>query len=96
MDSRGIPYLAKNERDVGHPSFAGRRDLGPYMQNEASADEQSPGSGDLQPGDFYYDGPYLVFTEQYHLRRGTCCDSGCRHCPYRSVSDDLLDYDSGG
>jgi hypothetical protein len=34
--------------------------------------------------DFYYDGPYLVFTEQYHLKRGTCCDSGCRHCPYRS------------
>ena len=37
---------------------------------------------DLLPGDFYYEGPYLVFTEQYHLRRGSCCHSGCRHCPY--------------
>ena len=25
----------------------------------------------------------FVFTFAYHLRRGTCCDSGCRHCPYR-------------
>ena len=37
----------------------------------------------LQPGDTYMEGPYLVFTEQYHLRRGYCCNSGCRHCPYR-------------
>ncbi len=25
----------------------------------------------------------FVFTSAYHLSRGTCCDSGCRHCPYR-------------
>lgn len=24
----------------------------------------------------------MVFTERYHLRRGVCCGSGCRHCPY--------------
>lgn len=34
-------------------------------------------------GEFYFDGPYIVFTEAYHLRRGTCCNSDCRHCPYR-------------
>lgn len=37
---------------------------------------------DLRPGDAYMEGPYLVFTAQYHLRRGYCCNSGCRHCPY--------------
>jgi hypothetical protein len=25
---------------------------------------------------------YIVFTEKYHLKRGYCCQSGCRHCPY--------------
>ena len=30
----------------------------------------------------YFDGPYLVFTAAYHLKRGYCCQSGCRHCPY--------------
>lgn len=24
----------------------------------------------------------LVFTEAFHLKRGFCCGSGCRHCPY--------------
>ena len=24
----------------------------------------------------------LVFTAAYLLRRGHCCGSGCRHCPY--------------
>ncbi len=37
----------------------------------------------LEPGDAYQDGPYVVFTEQFHLRRGYCCNSGCRHCPYK-------------
>ncbi len=26
---------------------------------------------------------YVVFTERYHLKRGYCCDSHCKHCPYR-------------
>ncbi|MBC7661751.1 MAG: hypothetical protein H7249_18815 [Chitinophagaceae bacterium] len=25
---------------------------------------------------------YLVFTGAYHLKRGSCCGSGCRNCPY--------------
>jgi hypothetical protein len=26
---------------------------------------------------------YIVFTEAYHLKRGYCCESNCRHCPYK-------------
>jgi hypothetical protein len=25
---------------------------------------------------------YKCFTEKYHLERGYCCKSNCRHCPY--------------
>lgn len=25
---------------------------------------------------------FRVFTARAHLRRGTCCGNGCRHCPY--------------
>jgi hypothetical protein len=25
---------------------------------------------------------FKVFTELFHKRRGTCCNSGCRHCPF--------------
>jgi heme-degrading monooxygenase HmoA len=24
----------------------------------------------------------MVFTREYHLKRGSCCRSGCRNCPY--------------
>jgi hypothetical protein len=26
----------------------------------------------------------FVFTAAYLTARGTCCDSGCRHCPYKN------------
>ena|ERR1700687_1068225 len=32
--------------------------------------------------DYYWEGDAIVFTVRYHLRRGYCCESGCRHCPY--------------
>ena len=33
--------------------------------------------------DFYWSPEgYRVFTEAYHRKRGYCCESGCRHCPY--------------
>lgn len=30
---------------------------------------------------------FVVFTETYHLKRGYCCKSGCRHCPYEKDSE---------
>jgi Family of unknown function (DUF5522)/Cysteine-rich CWC len=32
--------------------------------------------------DFYMDGNLFVFTELYHIKRGYCCKSNCRHCAY--------------
>jgi hypothetical protein len=40
---------------------------------------------DLAAEDYYFDGSNLVFTAVYHLKRGYCCNSGCRHCPYRNA-----------
>ena len=36
----------------------------------------------LEPEDFYVENGFLVFTREYHLKRGFCCKSGCRHCPW--------------
>jgi len=37
----------------------------------------------IEKGDFYFSTEgYRVFTEQYLLKRGYCCESNCRHCPY--------------
>jgi hypothetical protein len=32
--------------------------------------------------DYYMENGFLVFTAIYLQRRGYCCQSGCRHCPY--------------
>lgn len=38
---------------------------------------------DLEPEDYYLsEEGYVVFTAKYHLKRGYCCQSGCKHCPY--------------
>ena len=37
----------------------------------------------MEAGDYYLSPEgFIVFTEQYHLKRGYCCKSGCKHCPY--------------
>lgn len=33
--------------------------------------------------DFYVEDGKVVFTSYYLLRRGYCCNKGCRHCPYK-------------
>jgi len=35
-------------------------------------------------GDFYFENGLMVFTPAYLLRRGYCCGSNCRHCPYNA------------
>lgn len=39
--------------------------------------------GSLTEGkDYYNENGVMVFTASYLQRRGYCCGSGCRHCPY--------------
>ena len=38
----------------------------------------------LDKDEYYYSKEgYVVFTEKYHLKRGYCCQSNCKHCPYK-------------
>ena len=32
--------------------------------------------------DYYLENGRWVFTAFYLRKRGYCCESGCRHCPY--------------
>jgi hypothetical protein len=32
--------------------------------------------------DYYLENGLVVFTEAFHRKRGYCCGSGCRHCPF--------------
>ncbi len=36
--------------------------------------------------DYYFEKGLMVLTEQFLRKRGCCCGSGCRHCPYGHVN----------
>jgi len=36
----------------------------------------------IEGEDFYWEDAWMIFTRRFLLRRGYCCGSGCRHCPY--------------
>ena len=39
--------------------------------------------GELIDGiDYFVENGCFVFTKWYHLKRGICCQNGCRNCPY--------------
>jgi len=49
----------------------------------ALMNDQNNKNKPIEGEDFYYTPEgYKCFTEKYHLKRGYCCKSGCRHCPY--------------
>jgi hypothetical protein len=62
-------------------------------RNHTPAPEEAPSALDLE--DYYFDGSNLVFTAVYHLKRGYCCGSDCRHCPYRGADDVALGASTG-
>jgi Family of unknown function (DUF5522) len=41
----------------------------------------------VQGVDYYLENGKFVFTAEYHLKRGHCCNSRCRHCPYGLAPD---------
>jgi hypothetical protein len=32
--------------------------------------------------DYYLENDRVIFTAAFHVKRGSCCGNGCRHCPY--------------
>jgi hypothetical protein len=34
--------------------------------------------------DYYIENGLYVFTAEFLRKRGYCCGSGCRHCPYKN------------
>lgn len=43
--------------------------------------------------DYYVEDGKFVFTAAYHLKRGYCCNSKCRHCPYGEAAAALPKID---
>jgi len=55
---------------------------GARVATEQKPRESSSGEPLVEDLDYYIENGLYVFTEHYLLKRGYCCQSGCRHCPY--------------
>ncbi|MFN2493182.1 MAG: DUF5522 domain-containing protein [Pyrinomonadaceae bacterium] len=65
-----LESMISNQSSVGHL---------PQPNGQSGFEAEKP----LVEGeDYYLEGNNCVFTSQYLRRRGFCCNSGCRHCPY--------------
>lgn len=51
------------------------------MDSQPPQPADKPAHTPAQP-DYYFENGLLVYAASYHLKRGFCCGSGCRHCPY--------------
>jgi hypothetical protein len=49
---------------------------------------QSEDQGKELP-DFYMENGLYVFTEAYHIKRGSCCGNNCRHCPWKDIPNTI-------
>jgi biotin synthase-like enzyme len=36
----------------------------------------------IEDQDYYQENDRIIFTAAFHIKRGSCCGNGCRHCPY--------------
>jgi hypothetical protein len=71
---RCLALVARFAADGGEPERVMKR-----------VGEEISRSGESE--DFYLDElGRTVFTAAFHLKRGYCCGSGCRHCPYERVN----------
>ncbi len=62
-----------------HPQeFAWKGPAGAYQQVDVDLLRGSL----AEERDYYREDEAVVFTKSYLKRRGYCCGSGCRHCPY--------------
>jgi len=35
--------------------------------------------------DYIIENGKWVFTKEYHLKRGYCCNNNCKNCPYKKI-----------
>jgi iron complex transport system substrate-binding protein len=66
-----------------HPELFAGESMPSEFTNAVQAVDVALLKGTLaEDTDYYLERGSMVFTASYLKRRGYCCDSGCRHCPY--------------
>jgi uncharacterized protein DUF5522 len=68
-------------------SFFSHKKAQKHKMNSCAEKSEKPEP--LKEGeDYYFEDGLMVLTARYLLRRGYCCEQGCRNCPYGFVKSD--------
>ena len=57
------------------------------MQKARTQSEAEETQTFVEKLDFYFEDGLMVLTRRYLVNRGSCCDNGCRHCPFDRGTD---------
>jgi hypothetical protein len=52
------------------------------MKEKTRKNQTQETSKFIEGVDYYYENGLMVLTAHFLLKRGYCCNNGCRHCPY--------------
>jgi hypothetical protein len=58
------------------------------MKQKTQKNQSGETSKFIEGIDYYYENGLMVLTAHFLLKRGYCCGSGCRHCPYPKEEKD--------
>ncbi|WP_244200156.1 DUF5522 domain-containing protein [Flavobacterium limicola] len=56
--------------------------LSPETATDNKAKDLLKATNLIEGIDYYLENGNYVFKAWFHLKRGHCCNNGCRHCPY--------------
>ena len=56
-------------------------------EQNKNSEKENPTDKFVEGEDYYFDKGLMVLTERFLKNRGYCCESGCRHCPYRDEAE---------
>jgi hypothetical protein len=86
MDLPKVGPVATSDQDCLCPNCLAEAiaelSLAENHATEAPTSTTYPESSLVEGEDYYLEGAAMVFTARFLRRRGYCCESGCRHCPF--------------
>ncbi|MBC8031381.1 MAG: cysteine-rich CWC family protein [Pyrinomonadaceae bacterium] len=89
MDLPNVGPVATSDQDCLCPNCLAEAIAGLSLADNQATEAPTSATyleGPLVEGeDYYLEGAAMVFTAHFLLRRGYCCESGCRHCPFDSI-----------
>ena len=77
----GIEILSDRGERVRYARETRATQVKTWAKLVAAMKDDPPKPTPQQP-DYYFENGLLVYTAAFHLKRGSCCGSGCRHCPF--------------